>query len=119
MASGAVDAAPGPLFVVGTFSVLVVACALQVWGAGERTDKEQEAVAAYREALKENTRERICTLHIDAIAALAGCSRSVAQNALRQARLLDLVLVKERRPAESHEHRLDYLEGMDRLAKLG
>ena len=114
MASGAVDALA---VVVGTFSVLVVACALQVWGAGERTDKEQEAVAAYREALKENTRERICTLHIDAIAALA--SRSVAQNALRQARLLDLVLVKERRPAESHEHRLDYLEGMDRLAKLG
>ena len=80
----------------GTFSVLVVACALQVWGAGERTDKE-EAVAAYREALKENTRERVCTLHIDAVAALAGCSRTSVKNALRQARLLGLVLVKERR----------------------
>jgi hypothetical protein len=66
---------------------------------GEResgTDNE-EAVAAYREALKENTRERVCTPHIAAIAALAGCSRTSVKNPLRQPRLLSLVLVKERR----------------------
>jgi hypothetical protein len=38
-----------------------------------------------------------CTLHVDAIAALAGCSRTTVKNALRQARLLGLVLMKERR----------------------
>jgi hypothetical protein len=38
-----------------------------------------------------------CTLPIDAIAALAGCSRTTVKNALRQARLLGLILVKERR----------------------
>jgi hypothetical protein len=42
-------------------------------------------------------RAGVCTLHIDAIAALAGCCRTVVKNALRQARLLGLVLVKERR----------------------
>ena len=34
---------------------------------------------------------------VDAIAALAGCSRSTVKNAMRQARLIGLVLVKERR----------------------
>jgi hypothetical protein len=38
-----------------------------------------------------------CSLHIDAIAALADCCRTVVKNALRQARLLGLILVKERR----------------------
>ena len=42
-------------------------------------------------------RTGVCTLHIDAIAALAGCSRTTVKNALRQARLLGLILVKERR----------------------
>ena len=42
-------------------------------------------------------RTGVCTLHIDAIAALAGCCRTVVKNALRQARLLGLLLVKERR----------------------
>jgi hypothetical protein len=42
-------------------------------------------------------RAGVCTLHIDAIAALAGCSRTSVQSALRQARLLGLILVKERR----------------------
>ena len=42
-------------------------------------------------------RTGVCTLHIDAIAALAGCSRTSVQNALRQARLVGLILVKERR----------------------
>jgi hypothetical protein len=42
-------------------------------------------------------RTGVCTLHIDAIAALAGVSRTTVQNALRQARLLGLILVKERR----------------------
>jgi 3',5'-cyclic-AMP phosphodiesterase len=42
-------------------------------------------------------RAGVCTLHIDAIAALAGCSRTSVKNALRQARLLGLILVKERR----------------------
>jgi hypothetical protein len=38
-----------------------------------------------------------CSLPIDAIAALAGVSRTTAQNTLRQARLLGLLEVKERR----------------------
>jgi hypothetical protein len=38
-----------------------------------------------------------CSLPIDAIAALAGVSRSTVKNALRQARLNGLLLVKERR----------------------
>jgi hypothetical protein len=42
-------------------------------------------------------RHSACTLPIDAIAALAGCSRTTAQNALREARRLGLLLVKERR----------------------
>jgi hypothetical protein len=42
-------------------------------------------------------RAGVCVLPIDAIAALAGVSRSTAKNAVRQARLLGLVLVKERR----------------------
>jgi DNA-directed RNA polymerase specialized sigma24 family protein len=36
----------------------------------------------------------VCTLHIDAIAALAGCSHTTVKNALRQARLLGLLLVR-------------------------
>jgi DNA-binding transcriptional MocR family regulator len=39
----------------------------------------------------------VCVLPIDAIAALAGVSRTTAQNALRQARRLGLIEVKERR----------------------
>ena len=42
-------------------------------------------------------RAGVCTLHIDALAALAGCCRTVVKNAIRQARLLGLILVKERR----------------------
>jgi len=38
-----------------------------------------------------------CVLPVDAIAALAGCSRTSVKNALRQAKLLGLILVKERR----------------------
>jgi hypothetical protein len=38
-----------------------------------------------------------CSLPIDALAALAGVSRTTAQNTLRQARLLGLLEVKERR----------------------
>ena len=38
-----------------------------------------------------------CSLPIDPIAALAGCSRTTVKRALRQARLLGMVLVKERR----------------------
>ena len=37
-------------------------------------------------------RTGVCTLHIDAIAGLAGCCRTVVKNALRQARLLGLLL---------------------------
>ena len=74
---------------------------------GEResgTDNE-EAVAAYREALKENTRERVCTPHIAAIAALAGCSRTSVKNPLRQPRLLSLVVLRNAasRPTEFHD----------------
>jgi hypothetical protein len=38
-----------------------------------------------------------CTLPIDAIAALAGVCRTTAQNALREARRLGLLLIEERR----------------------
>jgi hypothetical protein len=38
-----------------------------------------------------------CTLHIDAIAALAGVCRRTVQTAMRHARIMGLVLVKERR----------------------
>jgi hypothetical protein len=41
--------------------------------------------------------EKPCSLPIDAIAALAGVSRTTAQNTLRQARHLGLLEVKERR----------------------
>jgi hypothetical protein len=42
-------------------------------------------------------RAGVCTLPIDAIAALAGVSRSTTQNALRQARRLGLIEIRERR----------------------
>jgi hypothetical protein len=42
-------------------------------------------------------RHGVCALHIDALAALAGCCRSTVKNALRQARLLGLIMVRERR----------------------
>jgi hypothetical protein len=42
-------------------------------------------------------RSGACALPIDAIAALAGCSRSSVKNALRQAKILGLVHVRERR----------------------
>ncbi len=42
-------------------------------------------------------RTGVCVLPVDAIAALAGCCRTVVKNAMRQARLLGLLLVKERR----------------------
>src|SRR5271155_2087282 len=40
-------------------------------------------------------RAGVCILPVDAIAALAGVCRRTAQNAMRQARLLGLILVKE------------------------
>ena len=42
-------------------------------------------------------RAGVCVLPIGAIAALAGVSRSTAKNAIRQARRLGLLLIKERR----------------------
>ena len=42
-------------------------------------------------------RTGVCVLHIDAIAALAGTCRTTVKRAFRQARLLGLLLVKERR----------------------
>src|SRR5271165_1369109 len=42
-------------------------------------------------------RTGVCVLPVDAVAALAGCSRTSVKNAMRQARLLGLILVKERR----------------------
>ena len=116
------DATPRPLFVTGyIFSLSWLWLALFGFGARETGTDKEEAVAAYREALKENTRERVCTLHIDATAALAGCSSTSVKNALRQAACS---VWFSRRNAASQacqvsRHRLDYLEGMDRLAKLG
>ncbi len=42
-------------------------------------------------------RAGVCVLHIDAIAALAGCCRRTVQNAMRHAQMLGMILVKERR----------------------
>ena len=42
-------------------------------------------------------RAGVCVLPVDAIAALAGCCRTTVQNTLRQARLVGLLLVRERR----------------------
>jgi hypothetical protein len=42
-------------------------------------------------------RAGVCVLPVDAIAALAGVGRSTVQNAVRQARLVGLILVRERR----------------------
>ena len=50
------------------------------------------AVIAY-----EFLRLQVCVLPIDAIAALAGVSRTTVQNAIRQARLLGLIELRERR----------------------
>ena len=114
MASDAVDAAPGPLFVAGYISSPGL-------GAGGRTDKE-EAVAACREALEENARERVCTCASIPSPRSQVAREPASRTRWRQARPLGLALVRETphpEPAESREHRLDYLEGMDRLAKLG
>jgi hypothetical protein len=46
---------------------------------------------------RECQRRQVCTLPIDQIAAMAGCCRTSVQNALRRARLLGLLDVKERR----------------------
>lgn len=46
---------------------------------------------------KETKRHGSCQLHLDAIAALAGCCRTTVQNALRQAVRQGLIQVKERR----------------------
>jgi hypothetical protein len=54
-------------------------------------------LAALTVIARQCQRTGVCVLHIDAIAALAGCCRTVVKNAMRQARLLGLVLVKERR----------------------
>jgi hypothetical protein len=45
----------------------------------------------------EVTKHGACTLVLDQLAALAGVCRSSARNALRQARALGLILIKERR----------------------
>ena len=39
----------------------------------------------------------VCGLHIDALAARAGCCRTTAQNAIREAKRLGLLTVEERR----------------------
>jgi hypothetical protein len=54
-------------------------------------------LAALTVVARQCQRTGVCALHVDAIAALAGCSRTTVKNALRQARLLGLILVKERR----------------------
>ena len=46
---------------------------------------------------REIQRHGTCALHVDAIAALAGVCRTTVKRALRQARLMGVVLVKERR----------------------
>jgi len=46
---------------------------------------------------RQSQRTGVCDLPVDAIAALAGCCRTTVQNTLRQARLVGLLLVRERR----------------------
>jgi hypothetical protein len=53
-------------------------------------------VAALSIIASEIRRNGRCDLPIDAIAAMAGCSRTVVQSALRQARSIGLVHVQER-----------------------
>lgn len=54
-------------------------------------------LAVLRIVADESKQHGGCRLHLDAIAARAGVCRSTAQNALRQARLLGLLTVLERR----------------------
>jgi hypothetical protein len=57
----------------------------------------QAEAAALAVIAREVQRQGKCCLMLDAIAAMAGCSRTSAQNALRQARRLGLLSVEERR----------------------
>jgi hypothetical protein len=54
-------------------------------------------LAALKIIGEEVTKHGVCSLHIDAIAAIAGTCRSVVQEAIRLARTLGLVTVQERR----------------------
>ena len=54
-------------------------------------------LAALTVIARQCQRAGVCVLPVDQIAALAGCSRSTVKNAMRQAKLLGLFLVKERR----------------------
>jgi CRP-like cAMP-binding protein len=54
-------------------------------------------LAALAVIARQCQRDGACSLHIDAIAGLAGVSRSTVQRALRAARAQGLVLVRERR----------------------
>jgi hypothetical protein len=62
--------------------------------AARFTTAEQAALAVIARQCQRHGR---CDLHIDALAALAGCCRTSVQNALREARRLGLLLVEERR----------------------
>ena len=67
-------------------------------------------------------RAGVCTLHIDAIAALAGLlphHRTERAAPSPPARADPREGATHPRTAEPHEYRLDHLEGMDRLAQAG
>jgi hypothetical protein len=54
-------------------------------------------LAALKVVAEEVAKHGVCSLHLDAIAAIGGTCRTVVQNALRVARALGLVTVSERR----------------------
>jgi len=54
-------------------------------------------IAALAVVARQFQRNQVCVLCVDAIAALAGVSRSTVKNAIRQARTLGLLEVRERR----------------------
>jgi hypothetical protein len=63
----------------------------------------QAETAALSVIAREAQRQGRCDLPIDAVAAMAGCSRTVVQSALRQARSIWLVQVQERpQPGRKH-----------------
>ncbi len=98
----------------GTFPALVLG------REGGRTRRRWSRPVARR--WRKIARERVCTCASIPSPRSQVAREPASRTRWRRARPLGLALVRETphpQPAESREHRLDYLEGMDRLAKLG
>lgn len=65
--------------------------------ASARTRPRTVLTAVLTVIARQVQRGGVCVLPIDAIAALAGVSRTMVKTAMRQAKLIGLILVKERR----------------------